>query len=184
MTAAVGVFAVWLFFHVPLWTFVIVVLLWLILNRLYWPTGAMRAAASPPYRHQPTSRHLEGGSALLDRGGLVRRLYCAKPDGFRGDLVDGPGRRRRFGLLRHTASIGRELCRLAKGTGHCQAFSFGCFCFDDGALSIEFGQPSQMRCARADQVDRKVQRWLSNLVRHAMLVSIDMSGIYPFFEAR
>jgi hypothetical protein len=37
--------------------------------------------------------------------------YRAKPDGFGGNLVDGPARRlRRFGFLGHAASIGRELC--------------------------------------------------------------------------
>jgi hypothetical protein len=49
--------------------------------------------------------------ALLDRTGLVSGLYGAQTDPFGGDLVDGPGRRfRRFGLLGHAGSIGRELC--------------------------------------------------------------------------
>ena len=40
---------------------------------------------SSPYRHQPRGLHLEFRGGLLHRGGLVRRLDCAKPDGFAGD---------------------------------------------------------------------------------------------------
>jgi hypothetical protein len=67
---------------------------------------------SSPHRHQPVRRHLEFRSAPLDRGGLVGRLDGSQPHGFAGDLVDAPDDRlRRFGLLGHAASIGRQLCR-------------------------------------------------------------------------
>jgi hypothetical protein len=42
-----------------------------------------RLRGSSPDRHQPVSRHTEFRGALLDCGGLVRRLDKAKPDGLR-----------------------------------------------------------------------------------------------------
>ena len=64
---------------------------------------------SSPYRHQPVCRHLEFRRSLLNRGGVIRRLDGAKPDGFCGDPIDAPPDRlrRRFGLAFHTRSISR-----------------------------------------------------------------------------
>jgi hypothetical protein len=64
-----------------------------------------------PHHQQLRGRHLEFLGALLDRGGFIRRLDSAKPDGFGGDLVNAPGNGlRRFRLLGHAASIDWEVC--------------------------------------------------------------------------
>jgi hypothetical protein len=64
-------------------------------------------AATPSARLAAT---LNSAPTFSDRGGLVRSLYGAEPLGLRSDLVDAPpDRLRRFGLLGHAASIGREL---------------------------------------------------------------------------
>jgi hypothetical protein len=63
--------------------------------------------------HRRTAMSLLAGTLKaatpFSMAGLVGGLYGTKPNGFGGNLVDGPGRRlRRVGLLRHGGSIGRK----------------------------------------------------------------------------